>query len=116
MSRKRVHVASPVASGAAGADDDDSAFDRAICAKWFAWRASYPVRAPRRGGVRRTDERRPIKPAQQAWSLYTIKGGSGKIIQEWWMPPFLVPIADVAPVQGGKAGNDGEGGFAAVPE
>ncbi len=79
--------------------DDWSAFDTDFVERWLDWRASYPVRGT--GGVLRTGFARPPSPEQQsAWSLYTARDPVGRIIQEWWMPPFLVPIADVAPVPG----------------
>ncbi len=79
--------------------DDWSAFDTDFVEQWLDWRASYPVRGT--GGVLRTGFARPASPEQQsAWSLYTARDPVGRIIQEWWMPPFLVPIADVAPVPG----------------
>ena len=107
MQRRRARCA----TDASGADDGGPTFEGAITDRWVAWRAWHPVRAS--GGARRTGNRRPIKSEQSEWRHYTSPGPSGGGLQEWWMPPLLVPIADVALVLGGD-GNDGEGGFAAV--
>ena len=97
MSRKR-QCRSYAASGA-NEDDDDPAFDTAMTQRWVDWRALHPVRAS--GGVLRTYHRRPNKSEQRVWSCYTIRDpNASRISQEWWMPPFLVPIADVACVKG----------------
>ena len=87
------------ATAASGADGDDPAFDRPITDRWVAWRAWSPVRAS--GGVRRTGIRRPNKQGQSEWCHYTSPGPSGGVLQEWWIPPLLVPNADVALVQRG---------------
>ena len=51
-----------------------------------------------------TPHRRPEAheggPAGVARATLT-SGGGGRIQQEWWMPPFLVPSGPVAPVFGG---------------
>ena len=89
----------PAASGADADDDDDTAFDTAITQRWVAWRDLHPVRAS--GGVLRTYHQRPGKDEQSAWHSYTNRDPStGRILQGWWKPPFLVPIAEVALVQG----------------
>ena len=87
-------------TAASGADDADPAYPAfdAITERWVAWRHVYPVRAS--GGVRHTGKVRPTRLEQREWCCYTTKGPTGRIQQEWWMPPFLVPIADVARVQG----------------
>ena len=55
------------------------------------------------GGVRRAGVARPaILEQQSAWSHYSTRDEVGRIIEEWWMPPFLVPNADVAPVPKGS--------------
>ena len=97
MSRKR-QSRSTAASGA-NEDDDDHAFDTPICQRWIEWRALHHVRG---GVLRRTYHQRPNKDDQRAWSWYTkASPDTGRKQQEWWMPPFLVPIANVACVQGG---------------
>ena len=96
---------------AASGAPEDSAFDLVLLDRWVSWRTSYPIRAPE--GVKRTFEPRPkLKPEQKEWCLYTNRapGQDDRIMQEWWMPPFLVPICRRCPSTRGNGG----GGFVAV--
>ena len=96
MPRRRAVQWMPKA--ASGADDEDySAFDTLLASRWVKWRAEFPVRGS--GGVRITNRNRPSKEEQRLWHLYTNLNQEGRTHQEWWMPPFLVPIAEVAAVQ-----------------
>ena len=93
MPRRRAVQWMPKA--ASGADDEDySAFDTLLASRWIKWRAGSPVRGS--GGVRITKRNRPSKEEQRLWHLYTNLNQEGRTHLEWWMPPFLVPIADVA--------------------
>ena len=101
MPRRRAVQWMPKA--ASGADDEDySAFDTLLASRWIKWRAEFPVRGS--GGVRITNRNRPSKEEQRLWHLYTNLNQEGRTHQEWWMPPFLVPIAEVAAVQGETPG------------
>ena len=101
MPRRRAVQWMPKA--ASGADDEDySAFDTLLASRWIKWRAEFPVCGS--GGVRITKRNRPSKGEQRLWHLYTNLNQEGRTHQEWWMPPFLVPIAEVAAVQGETPG------------
>ncbi len=65
--------------------------ERVLVDVWVAWRASYPVRAT--GGVIPGGSALPMPPINQsAWHHYVQRDGNGRVQQEWWMAPFLVPF------------------------
>ncbi len=52
--------------------------------------------------VIRTGCERPPPTGQRAWRHYVKRYSHGRLEQEWWMPPFLVPIAAVSQACGGR--------------
>ena len=70
------------------------------------WRVEHPVRAPASGGtLRRTGAKKPTKPEQKPWHVYTNYRDNGGVQQEWFMTPFLVQMhgEGIQPLEGDEA-------------
>ena len=81
--------------------------DDPLTRRWVQWRGSHPVRAP--GEVHFNGGPLPRKSAQHAWTVYTERDRNcGRLGQEWFLAPFLVPLSSAADpptgVQPGEAG------------
>ena len=83
---------------AASGAHEDPAFDGQAIEEWAHWRRLHPPRAGTQ--VRWANQRRPPKDDQREWCVYTTRDTSqwARVAQEWFTPPFLVPIDHVAPV------------------
>eukprot|EP00959_Pyramimonas_sp_CCMP1952_P198289 4147859-Pyramimonas_sp.AAC.1 len=79
------------------------ALDRvvSVAESWRTWRVGHPIRAV--GGVTFTRAPRP-GPSGQSPLCACTKIDSDRVVQEWWLPPFLVPTAEVVRVAGRLSG------------
>ncbi len=97
----------PNAFEAPGMYAEWAAFEERVLVDWWvAWRASYPVRAA--GGVILTESALPMPPGNQSpWHHYVQRSErDGRVLQEWWMAPFLVPFDETVGWVPGGTGSE----------